>query len=376
MVYSDPELKLLTPLKLGDDLELKNRVIFGPLTRARSNIDTRAASEINEEYYEMRAGAGLIIAEATSISEQAHGWYGAPGCYTEEHAAAWKRVVDRVHARGGKIFLQLWHMGRQAHSTFNAQHDLVSASAIRLTTGRTRNANGEYTTHEVPRALETEEVAGIVEDYRKAAALAKKAGFDGIELHSANSYLIDQFMQSCTNKRTDKYGGSFENRARFLLEIIEAVKTVFPPHRIGARLAPNSSFGDMGSEDNFEMFSYVLQRLNEHKIGYVSLLDGVGTGFHDKGRLMTLLDAKMHFKGNIFGCNNYTKEIAEGAIRTGAADAVCFGRAFITNPDLPERFANNWPLAEPAPTEVYWNADFKAKGYLTYFKYEPTKVAS
>ncbi|TMW68956.1 hypothetical protein Poli38472_001112 [Pythium oligandrum] len=369
------DFKLLTPLKLGDDLVLKNRVVFGPLTRARSNRETRAPSENNEIYYEQRAGAGLIIAEATSISEQAHGWFGAPACYNEEHVAGWKRVTDRVHARGGTIFLQLWHMGRQGHPSFNAKNDLVSASAIGLTHGRLRNSKGEHTSYVVPRALETDEVAGIVEDYRKATALAKEAGFDGVEIHAANGYLIDQFMQSCSNKRTDKYGGSFENRARFLLEIVEAVKTVWPSHRIGVRLAPNGAFAGMGSEDNYEMFTYVMQQLSKHNLGYLAVLDGFGfgLGYHDKGRLITAFDAKTHFKGNVIACNNYTKEIAEGAIRSGCADAVAFGRAFIPNPDLAERFQNDWPVNPMAPVKVYWDGDLGAEGYTTFPPYSPSE---
>ncbi|KAJ0400905.1 hypothetical protein P43SY_004517 [Pythium insidiosum] len=361
--------KLFTPLTIGKDLVLKNRVVFAPLTRGRSDLKTRAPNATNELYYEQRAGAGLIITEATAVSEQGFGWYGAPGLYTEEHAEGWKRVVDRVHAKGGKIVLQFWHMGRQAHSTFNSQNETVSASAIRLEQGRLRNAQGEHVEFETPRALQTEEVADVVEQYRRSAELAKKAGFDAVEVHGANGYLIDQFLQSSTNKRTDKYGGSFENRARLLFEIIEAVKTVWPADRIGVRLSPNGGFGGMGSEDNAEMFTYVMEKLSEHGLAYLALLDGFGFGYHDKCRLLTLFDAKKAFKGTVIAQNSYTRDIAEGAIRSGAADAVGFGRLYISNPDLAERFENDWPLNADASYDDYWNSSKGAEGYTTFPAY-------
>ncbi|KAJ0400370.1 hypothetical protein P43SY_000310 [Pythium insidiosum] len=362
--------KLFTPLTLGPGLTLKNRIIMGPLTRARSDKVTHETIAINEEYYERRAGAGLIISEAAAISQQGYGWYGAPAMYNDAHVAAWKRVVDRVHAKGGKIFLQLWHMGRQAHSSFNPKHEIVSASAVRLEHGRLRNAQGEYTEYETPRALETHEVAEIVEDYRRAAERAKQAGFDGVEIHSANGYLVDQFLQSTTNHRTDRYGGSIENRARFLLEIVDALKTVWPAHRIGARLAPNHAFAAMGSPDNFDQFIYTMRRLRDLGIGYITLLDGRGFGYHDKDRLVTAFDAKQAFQGVVIANNSYTRDTAEGVVRSGAADAVGFGRLFIANPDLAERFQHDWPLNERAPYDHYWNPTLGADGYLTYESYD------
>ncbi|KAJ8566367.1 hypothetical protein ON010_g6758 [Phytophthora cinnamomi] len=224
--------KIFTPLKLGDNLELKNRVVFGPLTRGRAGADG-VPSKDNEIYYGQRVGAGLIISEGTAISEQGYGWNHVPACYTDAHVEGWKRVIEAVHKKGGKIFMQMWHVGRQGHSSFNPTGDVVSASAVRCETGHTRDTNFNVASFETPRALESEEVAGVVDDYRHSAEQAKRAGFDGVEIHGANGYLIDQFLQSTTNKRTDKYGGSFENRARFLLEIVEGVKTVFPSYRIG-----------------------------------------------------------------------------------------------------------------------------------------------
>ncbi|OWY97365.1 12-oxophytodienoate reductase, partial [Phytophthora megakarya] len=285
-MVSTTDLKLFTPIKLGENLELKNRIVFGPLSRGRANAD-RVPSENNELYYEQRAGAGLIISEGTGVSEQGYGWYHAAACYTDAHVEGWKRVTDRVHKKGGKIFMQLWHMGRQSHSSFNKKGEVVSASALRCESGHTRDANYNVASLETPRALKTEEIAGVVEDYRKSAELAKQAGFDGVELHGANGYLIDQFLQSVSNHRTDKYGGSFENRARFLLKLVEAVKTVFPSYRIGVRLAPNGGFGGMGSEDNFEMFTYTMEQLSKHNLGYLAVLDGDSDllNFSSKSRL-------------------------------------------------------------------------------------------
>ncbi|TYZ67039.1 hypothetical protein PybrP1_008593 [[Pythium] brassicae (nom. inval.)] len=365
------QYKLFTPLVLGEGLTLKNRVVFAPLTRGRSNQVTRAPNEINELYYEQRAGAGLIITEATSVSEQAHGWFGAPGLYTEEHAAGWKKVVDRVHAKGGKIFVQLWHMGRQGHSSFNAKNELVSASALATPgSGLTKNSKGEAVPYETPRALRTDEIAGVVEDFRHSTALAKAAGFDGVELHAANGYLIDQFLQSASNERTDQYGGSFENRARFLLEIVEAVKSVWPADRIGVRLAPNGSFGGMGSPDNAEQFTYTMEQLSKHGLAYLAILDGFGFGYHDKDRLLTAFDAKKYFKGTVLANNSYTRDIAEGAVRSGAADFVSFGRPYISTPDLAERFEQDLPLNADATYDVFWDASKGATGYTDFPAYQ------
>ncbi|ETP45960.1 hypothetical protein F442_07735, partial [Phytophthora nicotianae P10297] len=226
------DYKLFTPLELSKDVVLKNRIVYGPTTRARSDLETHVPLERNIVYYEQRAGAGLLITEGCGISEQGFGWHGAPALYTDEQEAVWKELVDRVHAKGTKIFLQLWHMGRQSHPSFHPTNEVVSASATQYVDGTTRNASGERTGFEKARALELEEIPEVVEMYRQCAIRAKRAGFDGVEVHGANGYLVDQFLQSTTNQRTDKYGGSFENRYRFLHEIVEALKTVFPAGRI------------------------------------------------------------------------------------------------------------------------------------------------
>lgn len=361
--------KLFTTLKLADDLVLANRVIMSPMTRARSDPVTRMPTKINELYYEQRAGAGLLVAEATAISEQGYGWFGTPALYNDQHAAAWKRVVDRVHAKDGKIFLQLWHLGRAGHPSFNTKHDLVSASAIPIPgDGRIRDAAGQHASYATPRALETHEISAIVDDYRKCAVRAKAVGFDGVEVHSANGYLVDQFLQSATNERTDEYGGSFENRSRFLLEIVDALKTVYPENHIAVRLSPNSPYNGMGSADNAAMFTFLCERLRKYDLAYVGMLDGAGFGLHDKGALLNLFDIKKAFGGRVIGNVSYTRDIAEGAIRSGACDAIAFGRLFISNPDLVERFKNDWPLLSADPA-IFWHGPATGEGYIDFPTY-------
>uniref|UniRef100_K3WS16 NADH:flavin oxidoreductase/NADH oxidase N-terminal domain-containing protein n=1 Tax=Globisporangium ultimum (strain ATCC 200006 / CBS 805.95 / DAOM BR144) TaxID=431595 RepID=K3WS16_GLOUD len=360
--------QLFTPLEFAKGLTLKNRVVLAPMTRCRAGED-RVANQLIERYYEQRAGAGLLITEASSVSKQAYGWHHTPALYTQEQMEGWKRVVDRVHAKNGAIFFQMWHLGRQGHPSFNEKGDLVAPSAIRLEQGTTRDAKMNSVPFEEPRALETHEIPAIVEDFRKSAVLAKQAGFDGVEIHGGNGYLVDQFLQSCTNKRTDKYGGSFENRARFLLEIVTALKTVFASDRIAVRLSPNGAYGGMGSEDNYEMFTHVFEKLSEHKLAYLAILDGQGFGFHDKGKLLTAFDAKVAFKGAVMANCSYTRDIAEGVVRSGAADLVSFGRPFISTPDLAERFENDWPLNEPASHEVFWASHLGAAGYTDFPSY-------
>ncbi|TMW60178.1 hypothetical protein Poli38472_000220 [Pythium oligandrum] len=369
--------KLFTPLALGEGLTLKNRVILSPLTRARCDPVTRKADDLTATYYAQRVGAGLIISEGCAMSEQGYGWYATPALYNREQMEAWKKVVDAVHSKDGKIFLQMVHWGRQGHSSFNSKNELVSPSGIPAINGRIRNAQGEHSPHEVPRALETDEIAGIVEDYRKSAALAKEAGFDGIEVHASGIALLNEFLQSVTNKRNDKYGGSFENRARFLFEVLEAVQTVWPADRIGVRVSPNHSYSDMGSEDNDEMFTYVMEELGKLKLSYLAILDGLATGYedkyHGKCRVLTILDAKNAFKGPVFATASYTRDIAEGAIRSGAADAVGFGLLYIANPDLAERFENDWPLAPHAEYDVWYNPAKGAEGYTTFPPYKTSE---
>eukprot|EP01034_Spumella_vulgaris_P022846 gene22846-29020_t len=319
-------------------------------------------------------GGGVQGTEkASAISDQGYGWYGAAACYTQEQSDAWKRVTNAVHAKGGKMFMQMWHMGRQSHSSFHANNETVFASTIKVPgDGTIRHAlTHAKVPYETPRALRTDEIAGVVQDYKKSALLAKAAGFDGVEIHSANGYLIDGFLQSSTNDRTDQYGGSFENRFRFLKEIVAAVSEAFPPNRVALRLAPNGVYGGMGSADNFEMFSYVAEQLSPLGLAYLHVLDGAGFGQHTLGPLVGLEDWRKVYKGTLMGNASYTQETAEAAISSGRADAISFGRAYISNPDLVERFANNWPLAETAPYEVWWDAKQGETGFTTYGPYTP-----
>jgi N-ethylmaleimide reductase len=359
--------QLLSPFDLSDDLSLKNRVVMAPMTRARAGTE-RMPNELMAEYYRQRSNAGLIITEATTISEMANGWEQTPGIYTEEQAIAWKQVVEAVHAEGTPIFLQLWHCGRASHSSFHPDGGLpVAPSAIPIDGDYIHTPNGKQP-YETPRALETEEIPEIVENYRKAAERAKMAGFDGVEIHAANGYLIDTFLQSKTNQRSDRYGGNVENRYQFLKEIIEAVLTVLPADRVGVRLSPNGNYNDMGSSDYRETFIYIAEKLDQqYELAYLHLLDGLAFGFHELGEPMTLADFRQMFQRPLIGNCGYTQESAEAAIEADDADLIAFGRPYITNPDLVDRFANNWPLNPPPETKIWYS--FTAEGYTDFPTY-------
>lgn len=359
---------LLSPFDLRG-LPLRNRVVMAPLTRGRAGHE-RLPNDLMAEYYAQRASAGLIISEATSISEQGLGWVDSPGIYSDAHVAGWKKTTAALHARGTPVFLQLWHCGRASHSSFHGGKPAVSASAIKI--------NGDYLhtpvgkqPYETPRALETAEVAAVVQDYRRAAERAKTASFDGVEIHAANGYLIDQFLQSRTNHRADRYGGSLENRYRFLREIVEAILTVLPANRVGVRLSPNGNFNDMGSPDYRETFTHAASQLNACGLAYMHVVDGLAFGFHELGQPMTLPEFRAVFAGPLMGCCGYTQETAEAAIASGHADLIAFGRPYLSNPDLVERFTNGWELNPPADMQV-WSAP-APQGY-TDFPFHPSNA--
>ena len=339
---------------------------MAPLTRGRAGSE-RIPNDLMREYYMQRASAGLIIAEATTISEQGIGWVDSPGIYNDAQVAGWKKITDALHAKGSSIFLQFWHCGRASHSSFHGGQPAVSASAIKINGDYIHTPAGKQP-YETPRALETNEVAAVVEDYRRAAERAKAAGFDGIEIHSANGYLLDQFIQSKTNQRTDCYGGSLENRFRLLKEVLEAVCTVWPSNRVGVRLSPNGVFNDMGSPDFRETFLYAASQLNTFSLAYLHVMDGLEFGFHQLGEPMILADFRTAFHGPIMGNCGYTAESAEAAIANGAADLIAFGRPFLSNPDLVERFANSWELNPPAEMSA-WSAP-TAEGYTDFPFYQ------
>ena len=362
---------LLSPFELRD-LSLKNRVVMPPLTRGRA-VDRGIPNDLMAEYYSQRTGVGLIITEGTFISSQANGWVNAPGIYTKEQTEGWKQVVSAVHAKNTAFFLQLWHCGRASHSSFHDGKLAVAPSAIAIDEEYIHTPQGKQP-HETPRALQTDEIPQVVEEYKKAAENAKEAGFDGVEVHSANGYLLDSFLESKTNKRTDKYGGSIENRYRLLKEVVEAVTTVFPPNRVGVRLSPNGAYNDMGSPDYRETFLYVAKQLNSYGLAYIHIMDGLAFGFHELGEPMTLAEFREVFDGPIIGNCGYTQEAAEAAVKDGNADLIAFGRPIISNPDLVDRFANNWPL-NPSPDVKIWYSPGK-EGYTDFPTYEASLVNS
>ncbi|MEG4850734.1 alkene reductase [Microcoleus sp. B5-D4] len=363
---------LLSPFKIGD-LPLKNRVLMAPMTRARAG-EARMPNALMAEYYTQRASAGLIITEATVVSTQANGWLNTPGIYSDEQGEAWKQVVTAVHAHETPIFMQLWHCGRASHSSFHQNNQLpVAASAIKI------NGEGIHTPlgkqpYETPRALETDEISLVVEDYRKAAERAKMAGFDGVEIHAANGYLIDTFLQTKTNHRTDSYGGTVENRYRFLKEIVEAIITVFPANKVGVRLSPNGVFNDMGSPSYREDFLYFAKQLNAYDLAYLHLVDGLAFGFHELGTPMMIGEFRDVFAGPLVGNCGYTQEQAETALSSKVADLIAFGRDFISNPDLVERFTNGWPLNPPAEVGVWYS--FEPEGYIDFPRYQESAAIS
>ena len=362
-----------SPMVVGGDLTLKNRVWLAPLTRGRCG-PSQVPKSHSVKYYTQRAAAGMLITEATTISPQGMGWAGCAAIYKPEHVAGWKAVTESVHKAGGRIVCQLWHQGRVTHSGFHGLQP-VSASAI-AAQGEAWLPGKVKKPYEVPRALELSEIPAVVEEYRHAAACAKEAGFDGVEIHAANGYLIDQFLQLCTNQRTDAYGGPKENRYRLLAEVIAAISTVFPASRIGVRLSPNGAFNGMGGAENIELFSYVISELDKLGIMYLHCMDGLAFGFHGKCDVFRAARMRALFRGPLIGNCGYTKESAEAVINAGALDAVAFGRAFIANPDLVERMRKGLKLSE-APMSINYEApgddaespEVQAVGYSDFPEY-------
>ena len=353
---------LLSPFDLKG-LPISNRVVLAPLTRARAGAE-RIPNELMAQYYRQRASAGLIITEATTISPQANGWNESPGIYTSEMTAGWGKITEAIHQEAGKVFLQLWHCGRASHPSFHDGEQHVAPSAIAIEGEPIHTPIGKQP-HEVPRALETDEIPQLIEDYRAAAENAKTAGFDGVEIHSANGYLLDTFLQSKTNQRNDQYGGSIENRYRLLGEVVDAVATVFPSNRIGVRLSPNGVFNDMGSPDFREQFIYVAGELNRLNLAYLHVLDGLAFGFHELGDPITLSELRKVFESPLMGNCGYNQATAEVAITDGNADMISFGRPFISNPDLVRRFAEGIDL-NPDADVADWYSPTGAKGYTDF----------
>jgi N-ethylmaleimide reductase len=356
---------LFEPVSLGD-YRLKNRIAMAPMTRGRAGTG-RVPNELMAEYYHQRASAGLLITEATVISKQGNGWIDSPGIYMDEMVEGWRRVTEKLKPTGTPIFLQLWHCGRASHSDFHNGELPVSASAVKLGGDQIHTPLGKKP-YETPRALRVDEIEAIVNDYHRAAENAKAAGFSGVEVHGANGYLINQFLDSTTNLRDDQYGSSIENRFRFFREVLEAVLEVWPPEQVGARISPNGVFNDMGCDDFRELFLYVAAEIGKLNLGYLHIMDGLAFGFHQKGEPMTLAEFRPVFKGTIIGNCGYTQDEAEKRTREGHADMIAFGRPYITNPDLPERFKNGWPL-NPAEDMSLWYTP-GPEGYTDYASFK------
>ncbi len=344
---------LFTPIKVGD-LELPNRIIMAPLTRSRAVGGGRVPNALMAEYYVQRASAGLILSEATAVTPQGVGYADTPGIWSDEQVTGWKLVTDAVHKAGGLIFLQLWHVGRISHPIFLNGELPVAPSAIQPQ-GHVSivRPQVEYVT---PRALDLAEIPGIVAAYRKGAENAKLAGFDGVEVHGANGYLLDQFLQSSTNLRTDIYGGSIENRARLMLEVTDACIDVWGAARVGVHLAPRGDSHDLSDADPAVTFGYVASELGKRGIAFICSRESVGDN-----RIGPLL--KKAFGGVYIANEKMTKETAEQVIANGEADAVAFGKWFISNPDLPRRLKDNAPL-NPARPDTFYSPT--AEGYTDY----------
>lgn len=329
-------------LKIGA-LELPNRIIMAPLTRMRSS-EGRVPNALMATYYSQRAGAGLILTEATSVSAMGVGYPATPGIWSPEQVEGWRLTTDAVHAAGGRIFLQLWHVGRISHSSYLDGALPLAPSAI-AADGNVSVLRPE-TPFETPRALATDEIAGIVEEFRKGAENAKAAGFDGVEIHGANGYLIDQFLQDKSNARTDTYGGSIENRARFLMEVTDAVTSVWEADRVGVHLAPRADMHDMGDSDPSALFGYIANQLSERDIAFICAREA-------KGPDSIGPELKRIFGGPYIANESFTPETANAAVDSCEFDAVAFGRLYIANPDLAKRIEIGAQLNEPDPSTFY-----------------------
>lgn len=354
---------LLTSYTLGD-LELKNRVVMAPMTRSRADNPENAPTAVHAEYYRQRSSAGLIISEGSQVSKRAVGYIHTPGIYSKAQVEGWRKVTEAVHEEGGKIFIQLWHVGRMSHPDFHNGALPLAPSAI--------NPHAKSFTPEgfketvAPKEMSLDEIRQTVADFKQAAKNAMEAGFDGVEIHSSNGYLFHQFFNRTSNTRTDEYGGSRENRARILFEVIDAIKEVMPENRIGLRLNPslNGIFGMTLDEETIPTFDYIIEKLNMYTLAYLHLSEP----FND---VSDLPHAEPHiakryrpmYKGTLIINSNFDQEKGNKVIEEGDADLVAFGKLFISNPDLPERFAQQAPLTEWDTSTFYTTGE---KGYIDY----------
>ncbi|MBB3409408.1 N-ethylmaleimide reductase [Rhizobium sp. BK316] len=365
--------KLFQPTQIGD-IALKNHIVMAPLTRNRS--PGAIPNDLNVEYYRQRATAGLIITEATAITHQGQGYANVPGLYSKEALDGWKRVTDAVHAEGGKIVVQMWHVGRISHTELQPNGGKPVSSTNRIAKAKTylvkADGTGAFTDTSEPRALEASEIPGIIEDYRKAARAAIDAGFDGVEIHGANGYLLDQFMRDGVNDRTDEYGGSIENRASFTFQVVEAVTREIGARRTAIRISPVTPSGDSYDSNPQALFTHVVEGLAKYDLAYIHVVEGQTGGERDYRQgdnpsfdykaLRTAYE-KAGGKAAWMVNNGYNRDMAIETVENGTADLIAFGKPFISNPDLVERLEKNLPLNTPDQSTFYGGS---AKGYVDY----------
>src|ERR1700682_976672 len=364
---------LFSPLQVGP-YQLGHRLVMAPLTRMRAEKPSLAPRPLNAEYYAQRATpGGLIIAEASPVMATGFGSPGVPVIYSEQQSAGWREVLDAVHAKGGVIFLQLWHVGRVSHSSFQPGGVLpVAPSAVPISDLKTATADGKVVPYETPRALETSEIPGVIDAYRQAAKNALEAGFDGVEVHGANGYLIEQFLQSHSNLRTDRYGGSIENRVRFLMEVTQAVTDIWGSNRVGVRLSPYGVANGSGEADPMPLYTHAIKSLDPLGLAYLHFIEPRSSG---AGRAevnhQNVPSAMALFRpiwsGVLISDGGFGGESAEAAIAAGHADAIAFGRIFISNPDLPRRLEHGFPLTPYNRATFYGGEDV---GYTDYDPYD------
>ena len=364
---------LFTPLQVGQ-IHLRHRVIMAPLTRSRSIQPDSIPGELMAEYYSQRASdGGLIIAEAANISLTSRGWLGAPGLYTEGQIEGWKKTVHGVHAKGGHIFAQLWHAGRSSHVAMTGGAVPVSASVdpdYWVNPNHLVSIPGGWVQPSPHRALTVAEIDGIVHDYRQAAERAMEAGFEGVELHGANGYLIDQFLQNGSNKRADEYGGSIHNRTRLLTEVVEALISACGADRVAVRIGPSGTWNGMWDSDPAALFSYVAEQLNRFGLAWLHLIEpriGGSELVHEGQGAVAAAQLRAIYKGKLIAAGGFEPDTAEAIVAAGTLDAVAFGRHFISNPDLPRRIREHLPLADYDRSTFY---TFDARGYTDYAAFD------
>jgi len=355
-------MNLFSPYKLGD-IELSNRMVMAPMTRCRA-VEGNIPSPLAVTYYVQRARAGLIITEGSQVSPQGVGYVRTPGIYSLEQVAGWRKVTDAVHRSASKIFLQLWHVGRVSHSDFLNGELPVAPSALPVD-GYVHTPFGKKKI-EKPRALELEEIPGIINLFRRGAKNAKAAGFDGVEIHGANGYLLDQFLRDGSNHRTDQYGGSLQNRARLPLEVAKAVADGFGADRVGYRISPHFQRYSMSDSNPHETFCYFAEELNKLKLGYLHMIERVGEPMLVAPEARFASDVREIFKGTLILNGGYDAEKGNAAIQESEADLISYGSLFLANPDLPERFKRNAPLNTPDKTTFYVGEE---RGYIDYPDY-------